>query len=81
MSAACAACWLMSLMEALNSSAAEATLSTLIEASLEAFCATCTRSLVWPETVERSVEVLRIWPEASPSCRRVWRTAPSNSET
>ena len=44
--AACAACWLMSLIEALNSSEAEATLSTLIEASSDAFSATSTRSLV-----------------------------------
>jgi hypothetical protein len=67
MPAACAACWLMSLIEAESSSEAAATLSTLMEASLEAFSATWTRSLVWRDTVERLVEVERIWPEASPS--------------
>ena len=64
----------MSLIEALSSSDAEATLSTLIEASPEAFSATWTRSLVWRETADRPDEVVRIWPEASPSCCSVWRT-------
>ena len=55
----------MSLIEALSSSAAAATLSTLMEASLEALPATWTRSLVWRDTAERSPEVLRISPDAS----------------
>jgi len=79
--AACAACWLMSLMEALSSSEAEATLSTLSEASLDAFCATSTRSFVLRETAVRSEDVLRIVPEASPSSRRLMRTVVSNSPT
>ena len=49
MLAACAACWLLSLIEALSSSEAAATVSTLIDASPEAFSATWTRSLVWRE--------------------------------
>ncbi len=81
MPAACAACWLMSLIEALSSSEAAATVSTLIEASPEAFSATWTRSLVWREIVDRPDEVVRIWPEASPSWLSVWRTMLSNSPT
>ena len=54
-------------IEALSSSDAAATVSTLIEASPEAFPATWTRSLVWREIVDRPAEVVRIWPEASPS--------------
>ena len=71
----------MSLIEALNSADAEATLSTLVEASPEAFSAIWTRSLVWRETADRPVDVVRIWLEASPSCRSVWRTMVSNSPT
>ena len=71
----------MSLIEALSSSEAAATVSTLIEASPEAFSATCTRSLVWREIVDRPDEVVRIWPEASPSWVSVWRTMLSNSPT
>ncbi len=81
MSAACAACRLMSLIEALSSSEAEATLSTLIEASPDALSAIWTRSLVWRETVDRPVDVVRIFEDASPSrCSMSW-TTPSNSPT
>src|SRR6185437_1692111 len=79
--AACAACWLISLIEALNSTEAEATLSTLIEASPDARCATSTRSLVWRETADRPEDVVRIWLDASPSCCSVWCTTVSNSPT
>jgi hypothetical protein len=79
--AACAACWLMSLIEALSCSEAAATLSTLVEASPEAFSATWTRALVWRETVDRPVEVVRILPEASPSWASDCRTMLSNSPT
>ncbi len=50
----------MSSIEALSSCDAEATLSTLIEASPEAFSATFTRELVWLETADRPAEVVRI---------------------
>jgi hypothetical protein len=52
------------VIEALSCSEAVATLSTLVEASPEAFSATWTRALVWRETVDRPVEVVRILPEA-----------------
>ena len=81
MPAACAACWLMSLIEALSCSEAAATVSTLIEASPDAFSASWTRVLVWRDTVDNPAEVVRIWPEASPSWFSVWRTMLSNSPT
>ena len=53
----------------------------LIEASPEAFSATSTRELVWRDVVERLADVLRMAPEASPSCCNVWRMVLSKSAT
>jgi hypothetical protein len=81
MPAACEARRLMSSIDALSSCEAEATFSTLIEASPEAFSAIWTRELVWLETADKPAEVVLIWLEASFNWSSVWRTRLSNSPT
>ena len=69
------------IAQAVNGCIPITTLSTLTEASLEAFSATLTRELVWFETSDRSADVPRISLEALFNWSRLRRTWLSKSPT